>query len=561
MDNNSFEEIMLEFNRFLGSIHEIDTDITEDINELLCIDRLFELIRIARITVEVSNNSPVSYSIREREVQFTFYEKPNYDAGRIYKVTKKNGEENTVILHIYPYIGESEWTKFELDTINSIVNVLYMYNDVFNLTKLTKRLVYYDRDLNIPNLPAFNKRISELVAKKQIGEYGTCRFNIKRFSKVNSLVGIPRGSVIMKQYITELQRIMGNDGIIYRVGGDNFLILFKLELYIKVKEYLSKATLKTGFEDVPEITITSCAGFFLETKKTKSVDSVLQITHKIGMMAKENKYTDIMLFDETINKREALRNRILEMFPDSIKNEDFLVYYQPKYDSRHSKIIGAEALCRWFHDGTIIPPNEFIPVLEEGTNICTLDFYMFEHVCMDIRKWFDTGIEPVRVSVNFSRVHLNTHNLADNIMTIVEKYNIPHELIEVELTETTTDVDFNSLKKTVFDLNKVGINTTVDDFGIGYSSLSIIRDLPWKVLKLDRSFLPTNNDIQFNEKKNILKHVIAMANELGLECFAEGAEELEQINLLNECGCYFIQGFYYSKPLPKAKFENKLISK
>ena len=486
MDNNSFEEIMLEFNRFLGNIHEIDTDITEDINELLCIDRLFELIRIARITVEVSNNSPVSYSIREREVQLTFYEKPNYDAGRIYKVTKKNGKENTVILHIYPYIGESEWTKFELDTINSIVNVLYMYNGVFNLTKLTKRLVYYDIDLNIPNLPAFNKRISELVAKKQIGEYGTCRFNIKRFSKVNSLVGIPRGSVIMKKYITELQRILGNDGIIYRIGGDNFIILFKLELYIKVKEYLSKATLKTGFEDVPEITITSCAGFFLETKKTKSVDSVLQITHKIGMMAKENKYTDIMLFDETINKREALRNRILEMFPDSIKNEDFLVYYQPKYDSRHSKIIGAEALCRWF---------------------------------------------------------------------------IPHELIEVELTETTTDVDFNSLKKTVFDLNKVGINTTVDDFGIGYSSLSIIRDLPWKVLKLDRSFLPTKNDIQFNEKKNILKHVIAMANELGLECFAEGAEELEQINLLNECGCYFIQGFYYSKPLPKAEFENKLISK
>lgn len=555
---NPIDEIMQEFNIFVGKISNTNANNAEDVNDALKSTNLLKLLRVAKMTVEVINDSKVNISCMKKHINITLYETDNFDGERGYSVVKRNGDSTAEIV-IYPIIGESDWTEFEINTINSVVTVLYLYNGVINFTKLTNKLVYYDRDMNIPNLAAFNKRVIELVSQKKIGEYGTCRFNIKRFYAVNSLIGFPRGSVIMKQYIMELQRIMGNDGVVYRIGGDNYMIIFRLELYDKIRGYLEKYTLKTGFDDVPEITLSSYAGFLLDTKGNCDVEYVMRITHKMGVIAKENKYNDIMVFNDNIRNNIDKRNNIFEMFPDAIRNEEFLVYYQPKYDSRHSNIIGAEALCRWYHNDSIIPPNDFIPILEEGTQICILDFYMLEHVCMDIRKWLDTGIEPVRVSVNFSRVHLNTHNLADNIMKIVEKHNIPHGLIEIELTETTTEVDFKSLKTAVFDLNKMGINTTVDDFGIGYSSLSIIRDLPWKVLKLDRSFLPTKDDVQFKEKKNILKHVIAMANELGLECFAEGAEDLEQVNLLNECGCYFIQGFYYSKPLPKAEFENRLI--
>ena len=238
MGDNSFEAILHEFNRFLASIHEIDTDITEDINKLLCVDELFILLRIARISDDVINNSPVNISNRSRETNYTLYTKTGYDESRVYNVTKKNGKENMAILHVYPNIGEIDWTEFEINTINSIISVLYMYNGIFNLTKLTKKLVYYDRDMNIPNLTAFNRKIGELAAQNTISEYGTCRFNIKRFFNVNSLVGVPRGSIVMKQYITELQRIMGNDGIIYRVGGDYFLIIFLLVVYSAIVDYI-----------------------------------------------------------------------------------------------------------------------------------------------------------------------------------------------------------------------------------------------------------------------------------------------------------------------------------
>jgi len=186
-----------------------------------------------------------------------------------------------------------------------------------------------------------------------------------------------------------------------------------------------------------------------------------------------------------------------------------------------------------------------------------LDFYMLERVCKDIRMWLDEGKKVVKVSVNFSRRHLGDMNLVDHIVEVVDRYQVPHEYIEIELTESTTDGDFQDLCRIVTGLQRAGFKTSVDDFGMGYSSLNLIKELPWNVLKIDRSLL---EPIASGEQNGsiMLTHVISMAQEMGLECIVEGVETTEQIKFLKQHNCYLAQGFFFDKPLPKGEFEKRL---
>lgn len=249
---------------------------------------------------------------------------------------------------------------------------------------------------------------------------------------------------------------------------------------------------------------------------------------------------------------------IENIFPEAIKNEEFKVYYQPKVRIEDGKIIGAEALCRWVRNGSIVPPMQFIPVLERSSSICVLDFYMLEHVCCDIRRWLDEGRKVVKVSVNLSRMHLGNEMLLENILGIIDRHGVPHEYLEIELTETSADVDFDELKNIVNGLHESNVSTAVDDFGTGFSSLKLITELPWGVLKIDKSFIPEDSN-EHSKREKILRHIITMSNDLGMECMAEGVETLDQARLLHQMECYLAQGFYYAKPMPCEDYEKNLM--
>ena len=222
--------------------------------------------------------------------------------------------------------------------------------------------------------------------------------------------------------------------------------------------------------------------------------------------------------------------------------------------------MGAEALCRWFHDGAIVPPMDFIPMLEETNEICKLDFYMLDRVCADIARWMNEGKKAVRISVNLSRKHMVNANLLQSILKIIDRHNVPHSCIEIELTETTTDVEFSDLKRVVNGLQRVGIYTSVDDFGIGYSSLNLIREVPWNVIKVDRSFLPIDDDNDDKTRTIMFKYIVAMARDLGIECIVEGVETEKQLEVLRDNKCDFAQGFFFDKPLPVRDFENRMMT-
>ena len=183
---------------------------------------------------------------------------------------------------------------------------------------------------------------------------------------------------------------------------------------------------------------------------------------------------------------------------------------------------------------------------------------MLNHVCRDIRQWLDEGRKVVRISVNLSRKHMMDIDLLERIIGIVDMNRVPHQYIEIELTETTTDVEFRDLKRVVSGLQQAGICTSVDDFGMGYSSLNLIREIPWNVLKVDKSFLPVDNDNEASTRSIMFKYVVAMAKELGLECIAEGVETRNQVQVLRDNRCLFAQGFYFDRPLPIEDFEKRL---
>ena len=218
---------------------------------------------------------------------------------------------------------------------------------------------------------------------------------------------------------------------------------------------------------------------------------------------------------------------------------------------------GAEALVRWHQGDTLIPPYKFIPLLEEEGSITELDFYIFDNMCQDIKEWLDSGITPVRVSSNFSKLHLLNADFADRVLNVVNKYQISHEYIEVELTESSGYENFEALTSFVNKMKENGICVSIDDFGTGYSSLSLLKELNVNVIKLDKTFIDEiGNGDDVNEK--LVKNVIHMIKDLGRDIICEGVETKDQAEFLISQGCFMAQGYLYDKPLPGAEFEQRL---
>jgi EAL domain-containing protein (putative c-di-GMP-specific phosphodiesterase class I) len=217
---------------------------------------------------------------------------------------------------------------------------------------------------------------------------------------------------------------------------------------------------------------------------------------------------------------------------------------------------GAEALVRWKTKRDIISPSRFIPLFEKNGIICQLDFYVLNQTCRDIRSWIDKGLSPVTISINFSKLHFKNPDLAEEIEKEVDKYGIPHHLIEIEITESTYEETKENLKTVLKALKSKGFSTSIDDFGSGYSSLNLLSQLDFQVLKLDKAFLESG--IEDEKVKNIVDSVISMAKKLAMKVVAEGVERKEELDMLKSLSCDLIQGFYFDRPIPMRDFERRL---
>lgn len=474
------------------------------------------------------------------------------------KLVKKELAQNGVTTDYTLYKMENfpEWDDEDKEIILGFVKILFISHGRHAVINLAKRLTYTDESLNVGNLAAFFGQTKRAIEQGGIGELGVCRFNIKRLSVINRNFGREKGTQMMKQYIDGLAE--ASEGQLYRIGGDNFNLVFKKKNFDIVRKYLLGTSIKTGVDYPEEVTMAARAGFYLCTDKDKSADEIMSNITAASEMARSLSKDGCFVFDDEAKKRVEHARMVETQFYIALEKGELQAFYQPKVDLETGKIIGAEALARWIKDGRVIPPAQFIPILEQSNAVCQLDFYILDRACKDIKKWLDLGNKGVKCSVNLSRMHLGDEKLLEKVIGIIDRNGVPHDHIEIELTETTTDVNFDELRGIVSGLHKNGISASVDDFGIGYSSLTLIKDLPWDVLKIDRSFLPDGSDHD-GQRQIMLRHVVSMAQGLGLECIVEGVESKEQIELLKGIHCYLAQGFYFDKPLPKEQFEKRLL--
>ena len=558
MNNDNEKKIFSSLKKFLCDMETIPPSITHpDIKNAvkdICND-----LRIAYLETSLVRNSESEINISPPSSTIYFSEgEIDNDLSIIFE---KDTHVGTAVYTVCPYKNAAPWTDSEKENINAFISALFINNSRARTMNLCEHLCTHDYELGVYNIKFFEQKLTDMLTHNAIKGFVCCRFNLKKFSLINKLIGRELATGAMRTFLIGLEKISGDNSCLCRLGGDNFILLFKSENMNIVIEYLDGTQIETKKPDRPFVTISARAGFYNINGECQNAAEIIDRASTALNIIKKNNHQLFLIYNKEVEKRIDNQRMVEENFFAALDNEEFIVYYQPKIELRKYSLSGAEALCRWRHDGRLIPPGMFIPVLEHNSNICTLDFYMLDHVCRDIRRWLDNGIEPVRISVNISRIHLGAEGLSQKIMDIIQSHNVPFEYIEIELTETTSDVTFDDLKKVVKALHNVGINTSIDDFGIGYSSLNLIRDLPWNTLKIDKSFLPVHNDSTVDQKMIMLKYVIAMAQSLGLECLVEGVETTEQVSILKEYECYQAQGFCFDKPLPVEEFEKRLRTK
>ncbi len=548
------KEYALAMEQFILKMEKISDFIHPGTQEAM--DPLCKALRIAQ--VEAVFYEVLEYDELKWGGRAVFYREGAFDEGRCIKYREQTEEGNLIEYFIYQVKGEADWEPQELEKIQIFIKLLFTFQGRILIMQVVDNLTFRDQEFGVYNLNWFMKNANLKISEGEIGKYAACYFNLKHFSVINQQIGRGRGTMVMGKFIRKLKDRLGSKEMVCRVGGDNFVALFFKSNLKLVMDYLKGVGIVYDEKEQKRVWITTYAGYYMIPGNCKSAANIMDCLGTAINMAKNVRKTEYVFFDEELMQGIRVGKMIEASLPEAIQREEFQVYYQPKILLKDYRLIGAEALCRWFQNGKVVAPGEFVPILEQSKLICMLDFYMLEHVCRDIRRWLDEGKQVVTVSVNLSRIHMGDMDLLENILAIVDKYQVPHEYIEIELTETGIEVDFDNLKTLVSGLRGQGISTSVDDFGTGYSSINLIRELPWSVLKIDKSFLPGKGETD-DHKLIMIKHLIALAQDMDIECIVEGVETVDQVKLLKENNCYLAQGYYFDKPLPVQKFEEKLL--
>lgn len=404
---------------------------------------------------------------------------------------------------------------------------------------------------NDKNPAIFINRIAKFMAKAPERQYAFIQFDIRKFRYINETYGSDKGDEIL-QYILDTLKVMCDEEHIYsRLSADLFQIVTIYNSKDEILEFID--TIDARLHRCGDVRFNMSYGVSIAPGTTKEFRKHGDEAGLARVISKTSVLKRAVFYEDTQKSNVITSAAIEELEDEALKNKEFQVYLQPKYryDKHQATIVGAEALVRWIgSDGKIKSPAEFIPVFEENGFILKLDQYMWEEVCKIIRHWIDAGKTPVPISVNVSRTYLKKYDAVGYIKNLVDTYQIPIELLELEITETTESEETIAYANGFKD---AGFTLMMDDFGSGYSSLSMLKDTPFDVLKMDRFFL--DECLENEHGKTIVSHVISMTNDLGLDIVAEGVETKEMADFLYDSGCDVSQGYYFSKPVPVKEFE------
>ena len=464
--------------------------------------------------------------------------------------------DRVIVYNVYT-IEDRKWSDEEYSTFSIIMDVLSFHMERFLLSGIVKKSAMTQYLTGLPNSGGFISFVSEKFAGGDIMKYDSFFFNLKSFGLISRRYGVSEGDEIMKRYARSLRQFAEDDEIIAHFGGDNYTALIKKDRTKKFLKYISSIPvygIKNGKKD--DFTLSAVAGVYAIDESMTSPSQAISRASMACNYAKNVANKPYVFVNKAMSTRIYRQKQIEDRYEEALANDEFRIYLQPKVDTKTGRIVGAESLARWFCNGIVLYPTEFVPILEREGMVASLDLYVLRRTCEYIREWIDKGIEPVQVSVNFSRRDLSYKDLAKEITDIIDGYGIDRRYIEVEVTETASEDERILMTNFLSRLRDERIATAIDDFGTGYSSLSTLRDFPVSVIKIDRSFI--NNEELNRSDEIVLKNIVTMAKELGISVITEGVERPDQTRLLQSVGCNIVQGFLYDNPMPKSDFEKRL---
>lgn len=389
-------------------------------------------------------------------------------------------------------------------------------------------------------------------------DFAFIRIDIEKFQLINSFFGMDEGDHLLKYMADYLQNVEKEYRYITygRIEADIFAVCFSYDNEKEITDFVKKFT--NPMEKYPlDFDITPFFGIYLVKNRDLSINEMYDKANLASKNCKGNYIQNYFFYTKEMSEDIIKEQRIINNMKNALKNEEFVLYLQPKYELQRNSIAGAEVLVRWITaDGRMISPGEFIPVFERNGFILKLDQYVWEKTCQLLAGWRDEGRKIFPVSVNISRVSLYNPKIVDVICGLTEKYNIPPEWLQLELTESAYTGNPKAIKEMMEQLQKKGFSILMDDFGSGYSSLNVLKDIAVDVLKIDMKFLDGSGDDGRSE--NILASVVRMAKWLNMPVVAEGAERKEQVSFLHSIGCEYVQGFYFARPMPVKEYEKLL---
>ena len=542
-----------------------------DVDAVLCDGYLAEYLLRTEFRYEnlqiknvFSSEYEISMAIREEdELLMNIMTKtiPTIDSKKINMYMLK---ENT-----YPLVNVINFVrKYSLWIIGglmiSIIIVIVVALHIIRDSRKIQKLMYQDAKIDIWNLNYLIYWGEHKLLPERKMQYAVAYLNLDQFRRYNIIYGWNAGEHLLENVAGILVRNTDEKTeICARDHGDRFVMLFS---YTDREAFVNR--LQTIKREVEQWILTNTdnhmmlkIGVYEIPEHGNDLRLAVNYANQALEYSENNHDNEIKTYNEGLESLIKERHEREKLLDSVDINKDFVAYYQPKVDIRDGRIVGAEALVRFLDPtagGAVRAPGFFVPYYEQIGRITEIDFFVFESVCKMLRRRLDADLPVVTISCNFSRMHFIKPGFPEHFMEILDRYRISKELIEIEITETliVEELQQQMVKRTLDSLKEKGIRLSIDDFGAGYSSLGIFEQIPASVIKLDRSFLLNQED--HNRQVKIMRGIVKLSEELEAQIVCEGVETEEDIVLMKEIGANVAQGFYYSKPIPEAAFEEKL---
>ncbi|MEN2767035.1 bifunctional diguanylate cyclase/phosphodiesterase [Ornithinibacillus xuwenensis] len=439
----------------------------------------------------------------------------------------------------------------EIGSLTNDINKMSTY--LQNYKQTIEFQAYHDELTGLPNRRMFNRNLAERLGEAQLTEQkvAVLFLDLDRFKFINDTFGHGVGDLLIKEVGHRVANILDTNQTLYRVGGDEFVIIFSgaskeltKGLAEKIMVSLSEAFIINGYDMVT----TASMGIGVYPDIADNAEDLFKNADVALYRAKESGRNTYQFYTPELNDSFVRRKLLEKDLHEALEREELFLYYQPQIDIQNNKLVGVEALIRWNHPKLgLISPSEFIPIAEETGLIIPIGEWVLQRACTQIKEWHSAGLGSFRVAVNLSARQFQQGNLAETVEKIIRQTGIDSHHLELEITESIAMVDYEYSINKINELKELGVLISLDDFGTGYSSLSYLKRFPIDKLKIDKSFV---DDIAIDRiSEMVIATIITMAHTLNLEVIAEGVEKKEQLTFLINEKCDEVQGYYFGKPM------------